>query len=418
MGRPHPAEPSAPAPDRRPHVLVLNQYYWPGVEATAHLLSELCAALADDFRITVVTGMVPGVAPGHTEHAGVEILRVRSTAFDRSRLGLRALNYLTYLGRSLLTGLAADRPDVVLCMTDPPVIADVALVVARRFGAPLVVVSQDVFPEVAVELKRLDNPLLVVLLRRAIRFYLERAERVVAIGGTMRERLEDKGADPRRIVVIPNWVDTEALTPQPRDNDWAREHDLVGRFVVMHSGNIGHAQNLDALIRAATFLRDLEELRIVVIGGGARRNELKALARLLEVDQVRFLGYQPREVLDQSLSSADVHVVGLAPGLSGYVVPSRLYGILAVGRPAIVAADEDSETAEVVRSVGAGVVVPPGRPELLASAIRDAHDGKLELAEMGRRGREYVVAEADRRVAVERYRAVLDGLVENGSRPR
>jgi putative colanic acid biosynthesis glycosyltransferase WcaI len=397
--------------DRKPRVLILNQYYWPGVEATAHLLSELAEALAAEFEITVLTGIVPGAEPGESMRKGVRIVRVHSTAFDRSKLPLRATNYLTYLVQSLWTALRERRPDVVLCMTDPPVIADVALVAARRFRVPLVVISQDVFPEVAVELGRLENRALIGALRVAIRFYLERAERVVAIGETMRERLERKGANSDRVHVIPNWVDTEALVPQPRDNEWAREQELVDHFVVMHSGNIGHAQNLDALVRAATFLRDLEGLRIVLIGGGARRDELKELARLLQTDQLRFMGYQPRETLPYSLSSADVHVVGLASGLSGYVVPSRLYGILSVGRPVIVAADAESETARIVEEVGCGLVVPPGRPELLARAIRRAHDGELDLAEMGRLGREFVAREADRSVAIARYRELLRGVV-------
>jgi colanic acid biosynthesis glycosyl transferase WcaI len=175
----------------------------------------------------------------------------------------------------------------------------------------------------------------------------------------------------------------------------------------MHSGNIGHAQNLDALVRATTFLRDLDDLVVAIIGGGARNAELAELAELLEADAVRFFGYQQRELLSLSLSAADVHVVGLAKGLSGYVVPSRLYGILAAGRPVIVAADEESETARVVTDERCGVVVPPGRPELLAQAIRAAYDGELDLAEMGRRGRDYVVREADRAVAFERYRSML-----------
>jgi glycosyltransferase involved in cell wall biosynthesis len=300
-----------------------------------------------------------------------------------------------------------ERPDIVLCMTDPPIIADVALLIARRFGAPLVVISQDVFPEIAVELKRLENPALVGFLRRAIAFYLERADRVVAIGETMRQRLEAKGAPPGRLRVIPNWVDTDVLTPQPRDNPWARDHGLAGRFVVMHSGNVGHAQNLDALVRAATFLRDLDDLTIAILGDGARRASLGELAGTLETDAVRFETYQPRELLAQSLSAAHVHVVGLARGLSGYVVPSRLYGILAVGRPVIVAADGSSETAQVVTAAGCGVVVPPGRPELLAREIRRAYDGELDLEEMGRRAREYVTTKADRRVAVARYRDLL-----------
>ena len=159
-------------------------------------------------------------------------------------------------------------------MTDPPVIADIALLVARRFGAPLVVVSQDVFPEIAVELKRLENPVVVSVLRAAIAFYLERADRVVAIGETMRGRLEEKGARPDTMRVIPNWVDTGTLMPQPRVNPWGEEQGLAGRFVVMHSGNVGHAQNLDALVRAATFLRDLDDLTISIVGTGARHDDL------------------------------------------------------------------------------------------------------------------------------------------------
>jgi colanic acid biosynthesis glycosyl transferase WcaI len=393
----------------RPRVLVFNQYYWPGFEATAHLLSDLCAALVDEFEVTVVTGRlaIPPSPAGRYEHDGVEIVRVPSTAFDRAHLGRRAVNYLTFLAAALRAGLRAERPDVVLCMTDPPVIADVALLVARRFGAPLVVVSQDVFPEAAVALRRLENPIAVALLRALIGFYLGRADRVVAIGETMRRRLVAKGASPERLAIIPNWVDTAALAPAPADNEWAREHGLEGKFVVMHSGNIGHAQDLDALVRASTFLRDLDDLAVVIIGGGARHAYLVELVERLEADRVVFLGYQPRSMLPQSLSAASLHVVGLAQGLAGYVVPSRLYGILAVGRPVLVAADEESETATVVREIGCGVVVPPGRPDALARVLRDAHEGRLDLEEMGRRGREYVRAEADRAVAVRRYRGLL-----------
>ncbi len=150
----------------------------------------------------------------------------------------------------------------------------------------------------------------------------------------------------------------------------------------------------------------------MIAGFGARHAEMVTLADTLEVDDmVRFLPYQKRERLPLSLSSADVHVVGLAKGLAGYVVPSRLYGILSAGRPVIVAAEDESETARLVREIGCGVVIPPGRPELLARTIRAAADGEYDLAEMGRRGRDYVEEEADRVVAMERYRALVRELL-------
>ena len=397
---------------QRPRLLVLNQYYWPGIEATAQLLTDLCEALADEYEIRVLTGVLHGheEEPSRFVRNGVEIVRVRSTAFERSRLGLRGLNYVTYLGAALLEALRGPRPDLVLCMTDPPMVGDVALAVAKRFGAPLLVISEDVFPEIATKLRRLENPVLVGVLRQLVRLYLKRADRVVAIGETMRQRLEAKGTPRDRLRVIPNWIDTNAITPREHENEWKAGQRLGGRFVVMHSGNVGHAQDLDVLVRATTFLRDLDDLRVVIIGFGARHAEIQALAARLEADRVKFLPYQPREVLPLSLAAANMHFVGLARGLSGYVVPSRLYGVLAAGRPVIVSADPDSETAQVVTQAGCGVVLPPGRPELVARVIRDAYDGKLDLDEMGRRGREYVTAEADQAVAIGRYRSVLQEL--------
>jgi glycosyltransferase involved in cell wall biosynthesis len=395
--------------ERRPRLLVLNQYYWPGVEATAHLLTELCEGLCADFDVTVVTGRLRGgeELPEVEERGGVTIVRVRSTAYDRASIWLRAANYLTYIFATLARAPRIGHPDVVLCMTDPPMIGDVALLLARRYGAPLVVISEDVFPEIAVQLKRLENPVLVGLLEWVTRFYLRRADRVVAIGETMERRLRAKGTAPARLRTIPNWVDTQVLVPQPRANEWARENGLEGSFVVMHSGNVGHAQDLDNLIRSTTFLRDLASLRTVIVGFGARHAPLAALTARLEADAVTFLPYQPRELLPQTLSAADVHFVGLAQGLSGFVVPSRLYGILAVGRPVVVAADADSETAQLVQELDCGLVVPPGRPDLLARTLRELASGKHDLAAMGARGRVYVEAEADRSVAIERYRALL-----------
>ena len=399
---------------RRPRLLVLNQYYWPGVEATAQLLTQLCEALAAEYDVTVITGRLLGREddPDYERLNGVEVIRVHSTAFDRSGLFRRAVNYFTYLGRALRRGLTGTaRPDLVLCMTDPPMVGDVALAVARRYRVPLVVVSQDFFPEIAVEVGRLRNPLLVGLLGVLTRFYLRRADAVVAIGETMRSRLETKGVRPQRLRVIPNWVDAGTVTPQPRDNPWARSQGLHDRFVVMHSGNIGHAQDLETLVRASTSLDDLERLAVVLIGFGARYAHLVRLAETLGADKVSFFDYQPSEVLPQSLSSADVHYVGLGRGLSGYVVPSRVYGILAAAKPIIASVDEDSETARLVRESGAGVVIPPGRPDLLAEEIGRAAGGEYDLLAMGRRGRTWVEAEGGRDRAVGRYRQLLGELI-------
>ena len=172
------------------------------------------------------------------------------------------MNYFSYLGSALSHALSSPTPDLVLCMTDPPIIGDLG-VLGRPAGRSARSRHQP------GRLSRRSRPSSIgfatprssACWATLVGAYLSRADRIVAIGETMRERLEAKGAPPERLRVIPNWVDTRAITPQPRDNPWAEQHDLVSRFVVMHSGNVGHAQDLDSLVRAATFLRDRDDLR-------------------------------------------------------------------------------------------------------------------------------------------------------------
>jgi colanic acid biosynthesis glycosyl transferase WcaI len=399
---------AAKGDQRKPRLLVLNQYYWPGVEATANLLTELCEALAADYDVTVITGSARETLPDRAVRNGVTIVRVRSTAYDRTQMFRRAANYFTYLFGAIREGFASGRPDVIISMTDPPFIGAAAELLARRYRAPLVVISQDVFPEIAVKLGRLSNPVAIGVLRVVIGSYLRFADRVVVIGETMKQRIVEKGVDPDRVRVISNWADAEHVTPQPRENAWAEENGLIDKFVVMHFGNVGHAQDLDSLIRATTLLRDLQDLAVPIIGVGARLRELTELAETVEADKVRFLPWQDYEQRSLPISAAHLHVVGLARGLAGYIVPSRMWGVLAAGRPVIAAAEDESETAAVVRATGCGIVVPPGDPLALAQAIRACHDGEYDLAEMGRRARLYAETETERSTAVARYRVVLE----------
>jgi glycosyltransferase involved in cell wall biosynthesis len=400
----------------RPHLLVLNQYYYPGVEATAGLLTEICEELAKTYDVTVVTGRLRGheTEADYEVRNGVEIIRVHSTSFDRAQLHHRAINYFTYVARTLRRGLGGRRPDLVLSMTDPPMIGSVAHLVARRFRAPFVVVSEDVFPEIAIALGRLRNPLMIVPLRFLTRHYLRRADRIVAIGETMRRRLIAKGAPPARVTVIPNWVDTSVITPRDRDNEWAREHDLTDGFVVMHSGNIGHAQDLETLIRAGALLTGEPEISIVLVGLGARHQDFVRLAESCGASNVRFFPHQPRELLPLSLSSCDVHFVGLGAGLAGYIVPSRLAGIMAAGRPVLAAAEEESETAQTVRAAGCGRVIPPGNPARLATAIRELSQAS-DLDELGRNARRFAMDNLDRGGAIARYRALVAEVLSEAS---
>jgi len=182
----------------------------------------------------------------------------------------------------------------------------------------------------------------------------------------------------------------------------------------MHSGNIGYAQDLETLIRAGALLKDVPTISIVLVGLGARHQEYVRLTESCGASNVRFLPYQPREILPLSLSSCDVHFVGLGAGLAGYVVPSRLAGIMAAGRPVIAAAEDESETAATVRAARCGRVIAPGDPASLAATIRELSQAN-DLEALGQNARVFAVDNFDRRVSIAQYRALVAEVMSHAS---
>jgi glycosyltransferase involved in cell wall biosynthesis len=400
--------------ERAVKVCFLNRSYWPDTGATGQLLTELAEDLVahHQMTVTVVTGPPlsrDGAAtlPLRQTRNGVSIIRARGTALSPRRFPARALNYLTYFTAALIAARRLPRQDVVVALTDPPIIGLAAL--AARRGGRFVFHCQDVFPEVATLLEDFHSPAVNWLLERVNRLLLRRADTTVALGDTMASRLIDgKGADRSRVTVIHNWADTSAIEPAPQSNPFSEAHGLAGKFVVLHAGNIGQSQNLDMVIAAAERLRDCTDVAFVFIGDGTRRPALEALAAARGLDNVRFLPFQPRDQLRWTYATASVFIVSLKPGLAGYIVPSKLYGILAAGRPYIAAVDDTSEVAEITSRHACGVRVMPGDADQLADAILALkRDPSLREA-MGGRARA-ASTRFDRARQVDAHATVLRG---------
>jgi len=375
----------------RPRVCFFNRSYWPDTGATGQLLTELAEDLVamHGFDVTVIAGPPVGLTGGAaaTEvRNGVRVIRASGTTWSPRRFSGRAANYLTYFLSASWAGIRLPRQDVCVAMTDPPIIALAALWARPRRG--MVFFCQDIFPEVASLLEDFNSPLVSALLERLNRYFVARAVRIVALGDTMARRLvESKGADPAKIKVIHNWADTSAIVPSPKDNAFARRHDLDRRFVVLHAGNIGLSQNLDMVIDATAQLRDRQDIVFLLIGDGNRRPALIERAAALGLDNVMFLPFQPRDQLRWTYASSNLCLVSLKSGLAGYIVPSKLYPILAAGRPYLAAVDADGETALLTSEHRCGVVVPPGDAAALAHEIRRLADRPDECDAMGARAR-------------------------------
>jgi glycosyltransferase involved in cell wall biosynthesis len=406
------------------HAAFLNRSYYPDTAATGQLLTELCEDLVrlHGFRVSVVTGPPLSPATGAVMNAGrgglfardrrngVEILRARGTVFPKARFVGRATNYVTYFLSACWAALKLDKPDVIVALTDPPIIGLAGWMAAKRFRAPLVMAYQDLFPEVASLLPDFHSPTINAGLQAVNRFLCARATRIVALGETMRARLEDdKGAPPERTVIIPSWADTHAIAPGPKRNAFAQAHGLADRFVVMHSGNLGWSQGLEALVEAAALLRDTSDVQIVFQGEGASKPALEARASALGLSNVTFLPFAPKEQLGESFAAADVFVVSLQQGMAGYIVPSKLYGILASGRPYVAAVEDSCEVAAITRIRDCGLVVEPGQARPLADAIRTLRCDPALAARLGANARRASL-EFDRAKQVATYAALLHGV--------
>lgn len=379
-------------PVPRLRVCYFNRSYWPDTGATGQLLTELAEDLvaAHGCEVTVVTGYPVSAAdaplPSRATRNGVRIIRARGTTFSPRRFIGRALNYVTYFLSATWAAITMPRPDVSIALTDPPIIGLTALAARPRRG--MIFFCQDIFPEVAGLLEDFHSPIVNTILERLNRFLVRRASRVIALGETMAARLvEGKGADASTITVIHNWADTSAIVPSDRRNQFSTSQGLDGRFVVLHAGNIGLSQNLDVVVETAALLQHRADVTIVFIGEGNRRAALERMVADRGLRNVRFLPFQPREQLRWTYASSDVCLVSLKPGLAGYIVPSKLYPILAAGRPYIAAVEKASEVAALTERHRCGVLVEPGDAPQLAAAITRLADDRQEREAMGARAR-------------------------------
>jgi colanic acid biosynthesis glycosyl transferase WcaI len=372
-------------------VCYFNRSYWPDTGATGQLLTELAEDLAavHHMQVTVVTGYplsATGPIAASETRNGVRILRARGTTLSQRSFAGRAMNYVTYFLSALWTALWLPRQDVTVALTDPPIIGLAALAARPRHG--MVFFCQDIFPQVAGLLEDFKSPAVNAILERLNRYLVARAARIVCLGDTMASRLVDgKGADRSKITIIHNWADTSAIVPSDKVNAFSREHGLDSKFVVLHAGNIGLSQNLDVVIDAAALIASRPDIVVLFIGDGNRRAALEAAVQARGLTNVRFLPFQPRESLRWTYASSDVCLVSLKPGLAGYIVPSKLYPILAAGRPYIAAVEALTEVAALTERHRCGVLSAPGDAAALASAILRLADQPHERTTMGQRAR-------------------------------
>ena len=412
---------------RRPRVVFLNRCYWPDTEATGQLLTDLCHELSDDFEVHVVCGQPNSPLRGAAFlESGVEVRdrvtihRLRHTTYaKRFRFG-RAINLLTfyysawrYLRRTSL------RPDLVVSETDPFMLPRLGTSFAKRVDAKHVSYLQDIYPDVAEAIDKIPRGLgwTAKLIRRSLRKAYRASDSVIVLGSCMKQRLQSApwSIAGDKIDVIPNWSDCQSITPvNPSDNPFRSQHGLEDRFVVMHSGNMGLTQRLDVLIKSTAHPDWPDNATLLLVGGGASRESLEQLAAEVpglseqqRKERIRFMDYQPREQLRESLSAADIHVVSMHENITGCLCPSKLYGILAAGRPVLAIGSQNTDLCQTVNEHHLGWSCEPGNPGHVAKLVAAAHADDDLRESIGRTSRITAESMYDRSVTTSMFHNTL-----------
>lgn len=391
-------------------ILLLNEYYPPDTSATAKMAALVAEHLAQRHEVTVLAGR-PSYDP--TEYYafallrrnvqnGVTVERVGSTDYPRHKMKRRVANYLSYLALAVPRAIAL-RPDVIVAMTDPPIAGIAGAFVSRMSGRPFVYNIRDLYPDMAVGGDIVRPSKWVQRWEKMHRSALHRAKRVIVLGDDMRNRILAKGIAADRVAIVRDGTTLPTSMPD-RCDSVVQELRCGFPFVVVHAGNLGFYGAWSTLIEAAKLLRN-ENVGLVFIGDGANRAGIEAAAKGLP--NVRLLPFRPVEQIPHVMMAGDVHVVTVKRGLEGVVVPSKLYSILAAGRPVLAVASTECDASRIATQSECGMAADPDDPVAVAQAIRKLRDCPARLAKMASRARD-VASNYTRTKELDRFTAIVE----------
>lgn len=399
--------------------VIISELYYPEQNATGFFLTGIAEGLVHESQSVSVLCAQPSYnqrgtkAPKVELHNGVEIRRCWSTTCDPKKIWGRLLNFATTSLSIGCRGLfSIRRGDKVLVVTNPPLLLFFVRAVCWLKGAKFILLVHDVYPDVFVPLGLMQSshPLYRMLSWVNGKLYAS-ADRVVALGRDMARLVEDKSKGLASVSVIPNWGDVDVISPAPKmENALLQELELTDKFVVHYSGNHGRTHDLLSLIEAAELLKEDSDIHFLFIGEGSGKAEAVARAEALSLSNVTFRTFVDRSELNTSLNASDVSVVAFKRGMAGISVPSRLYNLMAAGKPILAVVDDDSEVADVIREAELGVAVPPESPQLLAEQILALKHDPARRGRMAVNSRNEAVAKYSYEAIQQQYRDLFDSL--------
>lgn len=412
-------------------VLLLNQVYFPDTAATAQHADDLGRHLVEHgHEVHVIAsralyGSKGASLPREEVVDGVRVHRVGRSIFGKGSILARVVDFGLFYLLAFCKAFVVPKPDVVVCFTTPPFIALVGWCLRAVKGTKFVYWVMDLYPDAPVAYGVMKPTSLATRFFEGInRFCMHRADKTVVLGRCMMERVQSKGIDASRLVHIGVWPgqrEPDGVNSSVQDvagratNPYRTEWNLGDRFVVMYSGNFGLGHDVATMLEAARLLDSdpewTDRVRFVFAGGGKKKTVVEQFVSDHSLSNCVLAGYQPRERLHDSLSCADLHIASLADGFEGIMVPCKLFGIMAAGRPCAYIGNTTGELSRVLREHDAGNTVAPGDAQRLQAYIQQLADDPNTARRLGQNAFEALEKSFSRNNACEQWRLLLEDAV-------
>lgn len=416
--------------NKKKNLLVYAHYYYPDVASTGQILKELCEGMKDTFDITVIC-VVPsysGVIDEkyktqriyNEEINGINVIRVRVPEFQKANKVSRIKNLLSYFFNSLLATLKLEKHDYIFTISQPPILGGLLGVLGKWIkGGKLIYNIQDFNPEQTMAVGYSKNKLLLSSVMMVDKFSCKKSDEVIVVGRDMQETLKNRFNNKKvpKNTFINNWIDEKEIYPleqnHPKIVAFKKKYNLQDKFIIMYSGNIGLYYDLENIIKVIGKFNGIDDVVFVFVGDGTVKNKIENYVKENKLSNVTFIPYQDKADLVYSLNAADIHWVVNAKGIKGVSVPSKLYGVMAAGKPVLGVVDKGSEARLIVDECNCGLCTEPRNYDEIYKKIDFILNNKEEIKRLGINGRNYLESNLTKDVSINKYKNTIVSLDSN-----
>jgi len=398
-------------------IMIMAQHYAP--EEVSGMATQLAADLASRGHLVSFVTCAPNYPYGRVysgyrnpllakeKHGAVSVFRTWSYISSRHSFWARLINMITFSMTTFYGGLAAGKPDIIFSYTPPLTLGITAWLLSKIWRIPWVMRIEDIFPDAAIAAGVIHGKLLIQLLYALERFLYLRATQISMISEGFRQILLKKGISKDKLSVTTVWIDPNAIEVLPKENDFRKEHDLSGKFILMYTGNMGHTSALEDVVAGAARLSDEPDVRFVLVGEGTKKKMLQARTQELGLKNILFLPNPPREKYSTLLAAADIGLVTLNPKSAFFSLPFKTFNIMASARPVLAVTPENSEIAELITKHNCGVNVPTNDPDSFSQTVKRVMKDTQLTDELGHNGRVITEGQYSRQACIDQIEKLL-----------